>query len=351
MKLWGVLLAAAFLLGAGPQQPNKQAETAGTTAKKQASPQNSASPAPTAQSSYRPYPERYSDACYDAQDHEAADLCAQWRAAIAAEKAAREARIATIAAIIGTVLSLATVIGLIITICQTSGALGEARRGNRLNVAFERRARRESREAAAAQERALAIAERQAEAAEGNADQARELSKIGQETALKQLRAYVSVIPGPLEFRQLSDGTYVFLARNFLLDGGQTPAYSCAFLGSVRIGSLDRAKMLADIGGTVVEGGGGIRFVVPPHGRRPAELESHLGWPVENIISAADGTGGPMVMVGTCEYTDSFKISRKTNVCLYGKPILSADEIANREVTAAPHDIIWLTAAFHNDAT
>ena len=91
-------------------------------------------------------------------DHDAADLCAQWRATIAAEKAVGEAGLATKVAIIGTALSLATVLGLIVSVYQTRGALGEARRGNRLNLAIERRARRAARQAAIDQERALEIA-------------------------------------------------------------------------------------------------------------------------------------------------------------------------------------------------
>lgn len=131
----------------------------------------------TPQSSYRPYAHRFSDACYNAKDHDAADLCAQWRAALAAEKAASESRLATIAAFVGIALSFATLAGLIVTIWQTRGALKEARRGNRLNLIFERRARRENREAAVDQTTALMIAQ-------GQLDLARDTARI-------QTRPYV----------------------------------------------------------------------------------------------------------------------------------------------------------------
>src|SRR5688500_299527 len=62
---------------------------------------------PTAQPTprYAPYPSWQADACYNAKDHNAAALCAQWRAAVAAEKAAHEARRATSWSIVATVFT------------------------------------------------------------------------------------------------------------------------------------------------------------------------------------------------------------------------------------------------------
>lgn len=195
-----IFLAIAGLAIAGAQQPAEQTQAASRPQQAQTTPKPTTPPAQTAQPPYRPYTDRYSDACYNAQNHDTADLCAQWRAAIATEKAAKEARIATIAAIIGVVLSLATVVGLIVTIWQTHGALGEARRGNRLNLAFERRSRRESRKAAEDQERALAIAERNAESAKNVAAETVKTTKammdsneIARETMMHQARARIVV--------------------------------------------------------------------------------------------------------------------------------------------------------------
>lgn len=230
-----LILGLAFALCAA-QQPTK-----GRDAQKGAEQDHEASsptPSPTEQPkpSYRAYPERNSDTCYYAQDHDAADLCANWRAAIAAEKAAREARIATIASIIGTFLSLATVIGLIITIRQTDGALAEARRGNRLNLLFERRARRENRENAAAQERALQIAERNAHAAETQV-------ATSQDTAKRQLRAYVLVTN--FELISIDDGSAPAMQVHYK-NSGQTPALNCnAFFQSLFVEGADRNFDLA----------------------------------------------------------------------------------------------------------
>ena len=55
---------------------------------------------------FTPYADFYSTGCYYAQNHDQSDLCAQWRAAVAAEKAAHEARRATFWVIVGVILSL-----------------------------------------------------------------------------------------------------------------------------------------------------------------------------------------------------------------------------------------------------
>lgn len=165
-----VLAAFGWLILCGEQPPKKYAQTSNRA-------NNPATTSQPSEIAYRPYAQRYSDACYNAQNHDTADLCAQWRAAVAAEKAADEAEIAMITAIVGTILSVATVVGLIITIWQTNGALGEARRGNRINLLFERRARREARKADVDQAKALKIAERNAQAAADQVAQFRDAQR------------------------------------------------------------------------------------------------------------------------------------------------------------------------------
>lgn len=178
---------------------------------------------------YRPYPQRYSDACYKAENHDTADLCAQWRAAVAAEKAADEARLATIAAIVGTILTLITVVGLTVTIWQTNGALAEARRGNRLNLLFERRARKESRKADADQARALELAAAQVD--------------VAQDTARRQLRPYVGVQgsvfspPGTLP----AAGFHITW-KNY----GQTPATNLHIVYSIGYGTSPYTAEVVD---------------------------------------------------------------------------------------------------------
>lgn len=174
--------------------------------------------------SWRPYPNLNADACYRASDKDQADLCAQWRAALAAEESARQADRAIFWSIVASALSAATVIGLIVTIWQTHGALREARRGNRINLNFERRSRRESRDAAVAQQAALEIARSSANAATVMANN--QTAKT-----LAQLRAYVDVCddktaidPKP-EWANAGDIAYklAFALKNF----GATPAKNC----------------------------------------------------------------------------------------------------------------------------
>ena len=88
-----VLALGLILCGAKP--PKEQAKSKPT-----AQPTQQA-----AAGSYAPYSGYNPDSCYQAKDHDAADLCAQWRASIAAEKAAHEARRATDWAIVATFLS------------------------------------------------------------------------------------------------------------------------------------------------------------------------------------------------------------------------------------------------------
>lgn len=80
--------------------------------------------------SFAAYPIEESNRCYSAKDHDSADLCAQWRAAIAAEKAANSSVWANRLAIIGMVLSGVGLAALVITIQQGRAGLERAREAN-----------------------------------------------------------------------------------------------------------------------------------------------------------------------------------------------------------------------------
>lgn len=165
-----IFALVGWLVLSAANQPTENAQSSAGT--------NQANAAVTAEPPYAAYPDLYAEACYKAKDHEAADLCAQWRAALAAEKAATESRRATTWSIIAAGLSLLTVIGLIVSIWQTFGALGEARRGNLIAQRANARATRQAIANIAETKNAIAIAERQA--------------NIAEDTAERQLRAYVS---------------------------------------------------------------------------------------------------------------------------------------------------------------
>jgi hypothetical protein len=219
-----VFAIVGWLALCAANQPAKQSETTKDAEQPQSTARPTPSPSPSSEPPYRPYGQRYSDACYNAQNHDTADLCAQWRAAIAAEKAADEARLATIAAIVGTTLSLITVVGLIVTILQTNGALGEARRGNRLNLLFERRSRREARKAEADQARALEIAERNAEATAA-------LVETFRTTGTKQIRCYLSGDSARIGY--ISNGNAIVCC--IIKNNGKSPALNTSCTAKISL--------------------------------------------------------------------------------------------------------------------
>ncbi len=237
-----IILAFGLIL-AGAQQPAKKEQDGTGASQQRTASAQTAAPSPTAESPYRPYPGYDPDPCYRAEHHDSADLCAQWRAAVAAEKTAQEARRATTWAIVATFLSLATVIGLTITIWQTHGALDEARRGNRLNLAFERRSRREGRLNAAVQERALAIADKNADAADRAVA---ESQRIGE----AQVRCYLNITKCAVVYKGDT-----WLVGCTVENTGQSPAllvdWGPTLTTYVREKGTLRYSSATDVGGTM----------------------------------------------------------------------------------------------------
>lgn len=154
------------LTAANPPAENKQ----------QAVTANQTSPAPPP---YAPYAKLSENACYYSKGHDAADLCAQWRAAIAAEKSARAAEAAADWSKIATILSGLALIALLLTVSQTQRGLAHARIGN----------------------------------------------LISEQTARRQLRAYVSHVRFEMEFKRddLGNALSCNVASHWT-NAGQTPA-------------------------------------------------------------------------------------------------------------------------------
>jgi hypothetical protein len=238
----GVIFAFGLIL-CGAQPPKEQQH--GTTRTQQ----SSNPPAP----SYAPYPGYNPDPCYQSQDHDAADLCAQWRASIAAEKAAHETRRSTNWSIVATFLSFIAVIGLIVTIRQTYGALGEARRGNRLNLMQERRSRREGREAAASQERALQIAEKNADAAERAVS---ETQRIGE----AQVRCYLNVSKCYMSYKG-----HQWLIGCKVENTGRSPAIMAEWEPTLVTYIIDKGGIRYSVATTL---GGTLHYDIPVSGER-----------------------------------------------------------------------------------
>jgi len=78
------------------------------------------------------YPHADSNKCYGAKSHDAADLCAQWRAAIAAERSAVSASWSNWLALIGAIASFAGLLVLLRSIKQTERAIEAAGEANKI---------------------------------------------------------------------------------------------------------------------------------------------------------------------------------------------------------------------------
>lgn len=208
-----ILAIAGLILLTGAQQPAKQSETTKSNKQTKNTTSEATAPAKTPEPTYRAYPDKYADSCYNAKDHNSADLCAQWRAAIAAEKAAKEAARATDWAIIATLLSFLGVSGLIYTIWQTHGALRAAREGNRITMKANARATRQAVAGAADTAKALEIAAQNAAAATAQVE-------VAQRTSDAQLMPYVYVERIVSKDFDPCDSNILIRLKNF----GQTPA-------------------------------------------------------------------------------------------------------------------------------
>jgi hypothetical protein len=95
-----ILVAFVGIVLAGASPPSQSDQNSGANAN-----QTSAATA-----TYQPYPDRYSERCYESGNHESADLCAQWRAAYAAEKTAGLSYWGNIISAVGALLSFASIL-------------------------------------------------------------------------------------------------------------------------------------------------------------------------------------------------------------------------------------------------
>lgn len=183
----GIILAIVWLFLTAANQPIQQAETNTAQGHSLAKTSSTDATVNVSVSPYKAYPDPFADACYNVNDHEAADLCAQWRSMLSSEKSAKEAQRATNWAIVAAFLSAASFIGLIWTIWQTYSSLGEARSGNRLAMKANARATRQSLASSKDTARAIDVAER-------NAAAVTEQVRISAEVAKRELRAYVTAV-------------------------------------------------------------------------------------------------------------------------------------------------------------
>jgi len=195
------IIVAAFgwliLANAGPDKgaPNTHPQpTAGSSIQPP-------SPSPTPTEPYYPYPAVNGAECYKAKNHDTADLCAQWRAAIAAERAAKATEWAAGIAAGGMLLSGISIVLIFIAILQT-------RKANRIAKREYGKARNEARVSARSAEKALEHA---------------------QASSWKQLRPYIGIesvchqpISDPFDVLAIETSREIIISiRNY----GATPGY------------------------------------------------------------------------------------------------------------------------------
>jgi hypothetical protein len=176
-----IVAALGWLSLCGAQPPTKQAERANEGGK--AAPAAAATvPAPISTASPNPKFAAYHgydpDPCYHAEDKDAADLCAQWRSAMAGEKAAHEARRATTWSIVATLLN----------------ALGLMAVGAALYLTVQS-------------------------------------NRIARDTARRQLRAYLYIEPGGVN--EAAEGLHRMPFN--IINSGPTPAHDLETFGDILI--------------------------------------------------------------------------------------------------------------------
>ncbi len=321
-------VAVAGLILAAAQQPKEQAQ-AGNTAQQEHAAPLIATPSPAPEPSYRPYPDYNPDPCYSTENHNAADLCAQWRAALAAEKAAHEARRATNWAIGATFLSFVGVSGLIYTILQTHGALGEARRGNLIAAKGAARSTRRAVASARETEAALSIANESAKAMKASAGSMEKVSAALQEQAelalestvtsgriahtqerfaMLQMRAYISVTFGSAAYQDRSMNLR-FTAMPNIRNSGHTAAREVAHRIAVEIAPYPPPANKT--------------YALPPEVGKdgfipPQEDRNFSGW-VPNFVddtlieSIRERRGWALYAWGQVSYKDEFGFGHETN--------------------------------------
>lgn len=266
---WRIIIAVAGLVLLGAAPPEKRAENA--------QPTKAIEPPAPPQARYAPYPDRYAESCYQAKDHDTADLCAQWRAATAAEEAADTAWWGNLVGAIAATLSLASVFLVVIALRQTEKSLTIAQRDR---ASATRRAIASEEETKVA----LTIAERSAAAGV-------KLAEISELTARNQLRAYVSVKSirhiEPLAGREKPK------LQIEILNHGQTP-------GRINRMNVDVAWCVKDAQPLLIESV-----------EQPFDHDSFQGTPIITPVSIPRDIDEVekvrvLLVVGTLKYTDVF---------------------------------------------
>lgn len=189
---------------------------------------------------YLPYPDKYDERCYYAPNHDSADLCAQWRAVVATERAASAANSGNYIGSAGAVLSFISIVLVLI-------ALGQTRNANRLSKKQFETARDDAIESAVYMATALAQGQRSADAASSQ-------SKIAAQMFAADFRPWISVTALNLNIDPGFQPHTQIAFQNI----GKTIAHSCFVYENTEV-----ANFTAPLLGSVSQVGGASVHLMP----------------------------------------------------------------------------------------
>lgn len=150
--------------------------------------------------------------------------------------------------------------------------------------------------------RSMRDAEKMAESAKVSADAAAATVKVMQDTAVRQLRAYVSLIKGAASINDKHGFDIVLSVKNF----GQTPAYGVRYFCDAIVLSVPLQEPFPPVRDPLTE----RTRVIPPQSGNDIVMRSKHG-AAENVDLAAIARGSKCLFVyGYLIYTDTFSVKR-----------------------------------------
>ena len=175
------------------------------------------------------------------------------------------------------------------------------------------------------------------------------LAKGAENTAVRQLRAYVAIKPAQLtEIRVGQVPSASFTMENT----GQTPAYHVRYLAFVSVMPYPLNDDQGDLVGAY-EGQKMPDLTLHSRGQTEGEAIDDSALTGDAFNKAMTGNGFRLYMAGMVRYDDAFGIGRKTKFCAF----VEADEL--RRVLSIPPTperpaetrITWIFSHVHNEST
>ena len=234
--------------------------------------------------------------CRNPQGHDASDLCAQWRAADAAQRSARWSWWQM-------VFSLAGIVGLVVTLWFNFAAWDQARKSKEDTD----KALGHAEGSAKAMQAVADTLQGQSAFVAQNTETNRQIADSQQKFATLQLRAYISVKIGHAIFQDRA-GNLRFEAKPTLVNSGQTAAKNITH----RIKAAILPSPLPDGFEFEIAPIAGKDGFIPPHEDRviSAVVDDFIDDASVHPVMARMGRG--LYVWGKIIYTDEFDVERET---------------------------------------